>query len=110
LMLEEQSKKTLAPIHIDRDFVLQHTALIALVADKDSDKLKALDMLGRSVGIDLFRDTVVHEKVTSTPAQVEEQLRDKLEALRRELGGDTIEGTAKPVSDPPGGTGKKAPR
>lgn len=101
LLAERQQKTSFAPIQVDRDFVIQGVATLALTAAKDADKLKAYDMLGKSVGIDLFRETVIHEKRERSVEDVEKDLRAKLDAMRK-----TIDGEARDV---PPGSGDKDP-
>lgn len=81
---------------LSRNFVINGLMGLAVSADKDSVKLGAYQTLGKTVGIDLFRETVRHENVTRTVEDVEQDLKDKLEQLRQGL---TIEGKAQSIED-----------
>ncbi len=86
---------------LNRDFVLNGLMGLAVSSDKDSVRLGALQTLGKTVGIDLFRETVVHETRTRTVEDVEAELKSKLDTLRAGL---TIEGKAErlePGTSPP---------
>lgn len=83
---------------LSRDFVLNGLMGLAVAADKDSVRLGALQTLGKTVGIDLFRETVRHETVNRSVEDVERDLKDKLEQLRQGL---TIEGKGHEVPDKP---------
>lgn len=93
LQVEEQS--TLAPT-TTRAFVLNGITALALNADKDSTKLRAYELLGKTAGIDLFRDTVRHERTERSVEDVDKELRDRLRELQ-----STIEGTALEVPSNP---------
>ena len=92
--LEAQS--TLAP-NLTRELILNGIQAIALAGDKDSTRLRAFELLGKTVGIDLFRDTIVTEKRVRTVDDVERELKDRLEELRTSL---TVEGEARRVDSP----------
>lgn len=87
------AQSTLAP-GLTREFVLNGLMAIALNGDKDSTRVSALVNLGKTVGIDLFRETVVTEKRVRTVADVEQELKDRLEELKQTL---TVEGAARRV-------------
>lgn len=79
---------------LSRSFVLNGIMSLALSAEKETVRLDAYKTLGKTVGIDLFRDTVVHETRARTPEQVEQELKEKLDAMRAGL---TIDGAARQV-------------
>lgn len=81
---------------LSRNFVLNGLMGLALSAEKETVRLGAYQTLGKTVGIDLFRETVRHENVTRTVEDVEQDLKDKLEQLRQGL---TIEGKAQSIED-----------
>ena len=95
MRLEVESKAVLAPL-VTREFVIQGITNLALHADKDSTKLRAFELLGKTVGVDLFRDVVVKETAERSVADIERELRDKLASLR-----NVIDGTATPAPEPP---------
>ena len=74
--------------------VLNGLMRLATSAEKESVQLGAWQTLGKTVGIDLFRETVVHETRSRTVEDVEQELKQKLDALRAGL---TIEGKAERV-------------
>jgi hypothetical protein len=78
---------------------------LAVSSDKDSVRLGAYQTLGKTVGIDLFRETVRHEQITRSIEDIEQELKQKLDALRAGL---TIEGKAERVAADSGqpGAGK----
>lgn len=88
---ESTDRQTTLAVALSRNFVLNGLMRLATAAEKESVQLGALQTLGKTVGIDLFRETVIHETRARTVADVEEELRDKLEQLRTGL---TIEGSA----------------
>lgn len=94
LRLQAEEKSTLSAL-LSRNFVLNGLMRLATGAEKESVQLGALQTLGKTVGIDLFRDIHVTERVTRTPEDVERELKEKLDAMRAGL---TIEGKASPVA------------
>lgn len=88
---EEQSTLSLG---LSREFVLSGLMRLAKNATKESVQLGALQTLGKTVGIDLFREIHVTEHKTRTVEDVETELKSKLDALRKGL---TIEGNANQV-------------
>lgn len=67
---------------------------IAMTGEKESVQLQAYIALGKMAGIDLFRETTRVERVDRTPADVDKELKAKLQAMMASM---TIEGEAKPV-------------
>ncbi len=90
LVDSRDDQSTLASF-LTREWILNGIAGIAQAADKDSTRLNAYVALGKTAGIDLFRETVRHENVTRTEEDVTNELKAKLEQLRNTL---TIEGKA----------------
>lgn len=98
LVARNEAVNSLAPL-VTKEWIINGVANIASNEQlKPADRLKAYDMLGRSVGIDLFRDVTVIEKRERTPAEIQAELKAKLESLM-----PTIEGHA--TSKPPGAKG-----
>lgn len=94
-----EAQATLAP-NLTRNFVLNGVMGLALSASKESVQLAAYQTLGKTVGIDLFRDVHLTEKVTRTPDDVDKELKTRLLELQQRL---TIDASAnKP--DAPGDT------
>jgi hypothetical protein len=91
-------QSTLSP-GVTREFVLNGIKDIALTEPKGSTRLAAYIALGKTVGIDLFRETVVHEKRVRTVEDVETELKDRLAELQRQL--TTVEGEARRVDATP---------
>lgn len=94
LRAQAEQQSTLSAI-VNRDFVINGLTGLALNADKDSTRLQAYNSLGKMVGIDLFRDVVVHQHQERSVEDVDRDLRAKLEALRNGL---MIEGNAQDVT------------
>lgn len=94
LRLKVESQSTLAS-HLSREFVLNGLMRLATHAEKESVQLGALQTLGKTVGIDLFRETVVHETRSRTVEDVETELKAKLDTLRAGL---TIDGSSRAVA------------
>lgn len=84
--------------NLSREFVLNGMMNIALNGDKDSVRLAAYTQLGKTVGIDLFREVTLVTKQQRTPEDVDRDLKTKLDELRQ-----TLEGTARDVTAPAGG-------
>lgn len=97
LRLQVESQSTLSLV-LSRNFVLNGLMRLATTAEKESVQLGALQTLGKTVGIDLFRETVRHETVNRSVEDVERDLKDKLEQLRQGL---TIEGKSHQVENKP---------
>jgi hypothetical protein len=93
-----EAQSTLAP-GLTREFVINGIMDMAITATKESVRLNALQTLGKTVGIDLFRETVVHEKRVRTVEDVETELKDRLAELQRQL--TTVEGEARRVDATP---------
>ena len=98
--LRERSdlQSTLSP-DITREFVLNGIKDIALTEPKGSTRLAAYIALGKTVGIDLFREVHVTEKRVRTVEDVETELKDRLAELQRQL--TTVEGEARRVDATP---------
>jgi len=91
---EQTDKQSTLSVALSRNFVLSGLMRLATTAEKESVQLGAYQTLGKTVGIDLFRETVVHETRSRTPEQVEAELKEKLDAMRAGL---TIDGAARQV-------------
>lgn len=92
-------QSTLAP-GLTREFVINGIKGIALTGDKDSVRLAAYAHLGKTVGIDLFREVHVTEKRVRTVEDVETELKSRLAELQAQLNGAaavTVEGDARRV-------------
>jgi len=92
---ETDRQSTLAP-SLSREWILNGIMSLALKADKDSTRLNAYIALGKTAGIDLFREVHVTEKRVRTAEDVERELKDRLGDLAR-----TIEARANPEPAPP---------
>lgn len=95
LRVQADAQATLAP-SLTKNFVINGLMNLALNGDKDSVKLGALTQLGKTVGIDLFRETTRVERIERTPEQVEAELREHLARMTA-----TIDGTSRPVASQP---------
>lgn len=97
-LVTERDKQSTLSSWLTKDWIVNGIANLAQTADKDSTKLAAFVALGKTAGIDLFRETVRHETVSRTVEDVEQELKEKLGAMRAGL---TIEGKAQQVEDKP---------
>lgn len=105
LRVQTDAQSTLSA-NLSRDFVLNGLMRLASSAQKETVQLGALQTLGKTVGIDLFRETVIHETRSRTVEDVEAELKSKLDALRKGL---TIEGSANQVEPAAGKDRRRKP-
>lgn len=96
LRVKLDGQTSLAP-GLNREFVLNGIMGLAISAQKDSTRLAAYIALGKTVGIDLFREVHVTEKITRTVEDVDKELREHLTRLQ-----STIDGQARDVTPAPG--------
>tara|TARA_R110000868_G_scaffold275096_1_gene534791 strand:+ start:232 stop:510 length:279 start_codon:yes stop_codon:yes gene_type:complete len=68
---------------------------LATDSDKDSVRLAAYIALGKTVGIDMFRETTRTEKVVRTPEEADAELKRLLSDMMT-----TVEGTATRIEAP----------
>jgi hypothetical protein len=94
LRVKLDGQTSLAP-GLNREFVLNGIMGLAISASKESVRLGAYIALGKTVGIDLFREVHVTERVTRTVEDVDKELREHLTRLQ-----STIDATAKDVTPP----------
>lgn len=97
LRIKVDQQTTLAP-YVSRELVLNGLVRLATSATKESVQLGALIALGKTVGIDLFRDVHVTEKITRTVDDVDRELRAHIDKLT-----PLLEGTAREVGAVSGG-------
>jgi hypothetical protein len=102
LRVKLDGQTSLAP-GLNREFVLNGIMGLAITAQKDSTRLAAYIALGKTVGIDLFREVHVTEKITRTVDDVDKELREHLTRLQ-----STIDATAKDVTPAPAASVKPA--
>lgn len=76
--VDEQS--TLAPL-LSRELILNGILKLAKSASKEAVQLNAWKLLGQTVGIDLFRETVVTERRQRSPEEIDLELRRRLDEL-----------------------------
>ena len=75
---------------IDRTFVLNGIAGLALHSDKDATRLRAYELLGKADYINLFRETKIIEHKLRSIADVDVELRQRLGELAK-----VVEGSAR---------------
>ena len=94
LRVKADGETTLAPL-LTRQFVLNGIMGLALHAEKQNVQLAAYVQLGKTVGIDLFRETVVHERRERSPEDIDRELQVRLKDLAKTIEGraNTIEGS-----------------
>ena len=101
LRVKVDQQTTLAP-YVNRELVLSGLVRLATSATKESVQLGAYIALGKTVGIDLFREVHVTERITRTPEDVDRELLDHINKLK-----PVLEGQARDVT--PSGTAKIKP-
>ena len=93
---------------VSQELVTNGILGIAMLGEKESNRLAAWVHLGKMAGIDLFRETTRVEHVNRTPEDVERELKAKLSEMMK-----TIEGSARPALEPgaaaPAAAAKPAP-
>ena len=97
LRLKVDSQTTLAP-YLTRELVINGILGLATNATKESVRLAAYIALGKTVGIDLFREVHVTEKITRTPEDVDKELLNHINKLK-----PILESTARDVTPDKGG-------
>lgn len=95
-MREEAERQLILAPSLTRDWIVNGLMHLALHGDRDSVRLGAYTQLGKTVGIDLFRETTRVERIERTPEQVEAELREHLARMTA-----TIDGTSRPVASQP---------
>lgn len=86
---------TLVPL-LNRNFVVEGIMQIAVKdSAKDNVRLHAYELLGKMIGIDLFRGTEQPEAKPRTPEDVDRELKEKFANMMQ-----TIDGEAKRVDAP----------
>lgn len=94
------SQTTLAPL-LTKQFVLNGIMQIALNADKPAVRLRAYELLGKVIGVDLFRDTQKAEPKQRTIEEIDRELRERVAALK-----PILDATARRIEpEPPGVSG-----
>lgn len=94
----ERNKVSSLSAHLSREFVVNGVMRIAMMGQKESTQLAAYALLGKTVGIDLFRETTRVERVDRTPADVDKDLKAKLQELMASM---TIDGQVTDVTPVP---------
>ena len=92
---EAREAQAILVARLGKEYVLEGIMKIAERGDKDSTRLRAFELLGKTAGIDLFRETTRVEHVNRTPEDVERELKAKLSEMMK-----TIEGSARPALEP----------
>ena len=64
-----------------RSFVLEGLAKEAVEGDTASSRVRALELLGKSQGVDLFTDIKEHRVTTRTSDEIESELRERIGQL-----------------------------
>lgn len=103
LRVKVDSQTTLAP-YLSRELVINGILGLATTATKESVRLGAYIALGKTVGIDLFREVHVTERVTRTAEDVDRELLEHINKLKPVLEGKARDVTAPtPAGEMPGG-------
>ncbi len=90
LNAERMKDSSLLPF-LSREFVVDGVMRIAMTGEKENVRLQAYALLGKTVGIDLFRETTRVERVDRSPDDVDRELKQKLQDMMKGL---TIDGAA----------------
>lgn len=80
LRLKSEQPATLAP-SLSREWILNGIMDLAQNADKDSTRLAAFIALGKTAGVDLFREIKLTQKDTRKVEDIERELKQRLEDL-----------------------------
>lgn len=105
LTADRMKHSSLLP-HLSPEFVTDGIMRTAMFGEKESNRLRAYELLGKVAGIDLFRETTRVERVDRTAEDVDRELKAKLQAL---MNGMTIEGSASSVPAAPAAAVKPTP-
>jgi len=100
---EAREAQAILVARLGKEYVLEGIMKIAERGDKDSTRLRAYELLGKTAGIDLFRETTRVEHVNRTPEDVERELKARLGEMMK-----TIEGSAR-VAEPDSPADKPKP-
>lgn len=96
LVAQRDAQTSHAPA-VGRDWVM--TGLVKIANDEDqktSDRIRCYELVGKSAGIDLFRDVTVHEKTTRTVEEIEREIRDRLAKAGVQIDGQSRDVTVLP--------------
>ncbi len=105
LTADRMKHSSLLP-HLSPEFVTDGIMRTAMFGEKESNRLRAYELLGKVAGIDLFRETTRVERVDRTAEDVDRELKAKLQAL---MNGMTIEGSASSVPASPASSAPAKP-
>lgn len=94
-MIAERDSEASLVSFLTRDFVINGVMGLAISASKETVRLQAYITLGKTVGLDLFRETTRVERVERTPADVDRELAEQLKTIKA-----TIEGEARVIDQP----------
>lgn len=97
---KRDSQSTLAA-NLTRDWITRRIMKIADKGEKESNQLRALELLGKHVGIDLFRETTRVERVERTPEDIDAELETQLRSIATTLEGKARDVTPKPAAPAP---------
>lgn len=91
---ERDAKATLAPL-LTRDFVVTGIMTMATTAKSETVKLRALQLLGQTAAIDLFRPSSEPAKRARTTEEIDAELKRRLDSFTTTIDGTA---TAKPAA------------
>lgn len=91
---ERDAKATLAPL-LTRDFVVTGIMSMATSAKSEAVKLRALQLLGQTAAIDLFRPSSEPAKRSRTTDEIDAELKRRLDSFTTTIDGTA---TAKPAA------------
>jgi hypothetical protein len=98
LRIKRDEQTSLAPLleELKREWILEGIMQLAKGATKESVRLGAYIALGKTVGIDLFRETTVIERRERTAEDIDRELKERLRALQPMIDGSAVDVTPVP--------------
>ena len=94
---ERDAKATLAPL-LTRDFVVTGIMAMATSAKSEAVKLRALQLLGQTAAIDLFRPSSEPAKRARTTEEIDAELKRRLDSFTTTIDGTATAKPAKPAA------------
>jgi hypothetical protein len=93
---DKRDNRSMLAADLTREWITKRVMNLADNASKESVQLGALALLGKVVGIDLFRETTRVERVERSPEDIDRELEAQLKSLA-----NTIEGSARAIGTKP---------
>ncbi len=84
---DARDKQSTLAAALSRDWITNRIMQIADGPEKARDRLRALELLGKHVGIDLFRETTRVERIERTAEDIDKELETQLRSIATTLEG-----------------------